>query len=76
MSQENLDALRRANLAVNRRDLEAFLGLMDEAVEAMPRLVSIEGGYHGHEGVRRWWKSLFDAFPDYSVEIAAAGLSE
>ena len=24
---------------------------------------------HGHDGIRRWWKDLFDVFPDFSVEV-------
>jgi ketosteroid isomerase-like protein len=69
MSQENVELAHRAFDALNRRDLGAFLALMDDDVEAVPRLVAMEGGYHGHDGIRRWWQNLLDAFPDYSVEI-------
>ncbi len=72
MPGENIDSLQRANEAINRRDLDAFLALMDDEIEAGPRLVSLEGGYRGHEGIRRWWASLFDAFPDYEVEVVGA----
>jgi hypothetical protein len=27
----------------------------------------MEGGYHGHEGIRRWWNNLLDAIPDYAM---------
>ena len=69
MSQGNVDLARRAYEAFNRRDLEAFLALLDDEVEIDSRLVAIEGGYHGHDGVRRWWKDLFDVMPDYRVEV-------
>ena len=54
--------------AFNRRDLDAFLALMDDDVEAIPRSVAIEGGYHGHDGIRRWWEDVLDAFPDFTIE--------
>jgi hypothetical protein len=37
-------------------------------VEAHSRLVAIEGGYHGHAGIRRWWENLLGVFPDHVVE--------
>jgi ketosteroid isomerase-like protein len=57
--------------ALNRRDLGAFLALMDADVEALPRVVAIEGGYHGHEGIRRWWEHLVDFLPDIVIETVA-----
>jgi ketosteroid isomerase-like protein len=69
MSQENTELAYRSSEAFNRRDLDAVLALMDDDVEVVSRLVSVEGGYHGHEGIRRWWKNLLDAFPDFTVEI-------
>jgi ketosteroid isomerase-like protein len=29
----------------------------------------IEAEYHGHEGVRRWWADLDDAFVDFGLEL-------
>ena len=69
MSQENIDLAYRALDALNRRDWDAFLALVDEEVEIESRLVAIEGGYHGHEGLRRWWNDFLGAFPDYTAEI-------
>lgn len=71
MSQENVDLAHRSIDAVNRRDLDAFLALMHEDVESVSRIVAIEGGLHGHDGVRRWWENWFEAFPDYRFEVAA-----
>ena len=64
MSQENVELARQAYDALNRRDLGAFLTLMDANVEALPRVVAIEGGYHRHDGIRRWWEHLVDFLPD------------
>jgi ketosteroid isomerase-like protein len=69
MSQENVDLYRRCVDAFNRRDLNAFLALMDDDVEAVSRLVAIEGGLRGHDGIRRWWESWFDVWPDYEIEV-------
>jgi ketosteroid isomerase-like protein len=71
MSQENVDSMYHAFDALSRHDLDAFLALMDEDVELVPRMSAIEGesGYGGHEGLRRWWSSLLDVFPDYSAEL-------
>jgi ketosteroid isomerase-like protein len=69
MSQENVELVRHAYDAVNRRDLGAFLTLMDADVEAVSILVGIEGRYHGHAGIRRWWGNLLDAFPDFRLDV-------
>ena len=69
MSQENVELVYRAVDALNRRDLDAFLALMDDDVEAAPQLAAVEGGYHGLDGVRRWWENLHDGFPDFTIEV-------
>jgi ketosteroid isomerase-like protein len=69
MSQENVELAHRFYDAVNRRDLEAWLTVTDEAAELISILVSVEGGYHGHAGFRRWWEHVFENFPDYKIEV-------
>jgi ketosteroid isomerase-like protein len=69
MSEENVQLARRAIEAVNRRDLDALLPLMDDDVESVSRIAALEGGLHGHPGVRQWWESWFESFPDYDIEI-------
>jgi ketosteroid isomerase-like protein len=69
MSKQNVKLHRRSIDAVNRRDLSAFLKVMDEDVEAVSRIVAVEGGLRGHEGVRRWWEEWLAAFPDYAIEV-------
>ena len=69
MSQENVELNRRCIDAVNRRDLEGFLALMDEDVRADSRLAPMEGGYQGHDGIRRWWRDFIGGFPDITMEI-------
>ena len=69
MSQENVDLMLASYDAFNRRDWDAFVALMDDEVEIESRLVAVEGGYHGHEGLRRWWDDFLGTFPDYTLEI-------
>jgi len=69
MSQENAELTHQAYDAFNRRDSAAFVELMDADVEASSRLAAMEGGYHGHDGIRRWWKNLLDAIPDFTIEV-------
>jgi hypothetical protein len=69
MSQENLELARRAADAFNRRDWDACVALVDPEIAIESRLVAMEGAYHGHEGLRRWWDDFLGAFPDYKIEI-------
>ena len=69
MSQENVQLTRRAFQAFDDRDLDAVLALLDDDVKAFPILAGMEGGYRGHEGIRRWWTSLLGTFPDFHTEI-------
>jgi ketosteroid isomerase-like protein len=69
MSEENLELTRRWVEAVNAKDLDAFLALMDEEVECVSRIVSMEGPLRGHAGARQWWESWFTAFPDYEIQM-------
>ena len=57
MSRENVELAHQAAEAFNRRDLDAFLALMDDDVEIGLAHVVIEGGLRGHDGVRRWWQN-------------------
>jgi hypothetical protein len=70
MSQENLDLFDRALAAMNGRDLDAFLAVMDDQVEAVPRIAAIDGAYRGPDGIGRWWNSLFGTFPDLAIDLA------
>ena len=68
-SETTIEVFERAMAALNRQDLDAFLALMDSDVEGMPRLAAMEGVYHGHVGIRRWWSGLLDSFPDRELKV-------
>jgi ketosteroid isomerase-like protein len=69
VSEQNVELARRAYEALDRHDRDAYLALMHEDVEIESALVAVEGGYHGHEGVCRWWEDFLSVFPDYRLEI-------
>ena len=69
MSQENVELALQAFDAINRRHLDALLALIDDDVEIVTRIAAMEGGLHGHDGMRRWWENMFTAFPDYYFEV-------
>ncbi len=69
MSQENVEAHKRAIEALNRRDFETFRTLgHDEDIE-VSTVLTVEGTYRGYAGVRRWWDDLLGTFPDWKVEV-------
>jgi hypothetical protein len=72
MSQDDVDRSLRVIEAVNERDLDAYLELMDDDVEAISRLAPLEGAYRGHNGIRTWWDNVLGTWPDFRIEIVDA----
>jgi ketosteroid isomerase-like protein len=70
MSAGNVELARRAYAAINGRDLDALLAVMDPGVELKARFMEVEGDatFRGHPGVREWWDRLLAIFPDFQVE--------
>jgi hypothetical protein len=54
MSEENVELQHRVIDDFNRRDLDAYLALVDPDIEYLPRIRELEGGgpYHGHAAIR------------------------
>jgi ketosteroid isomerase-like protein len=68
MSEENvevarrwLDGLARGELSLEMCDPE----LLVENIAEFP----ITGPYHGHEGLRRWWEDVAEAFDEIRFEL-------
>ena len=76
MSRENVELAHRFYDAVNQRDLDAWLAVTNEDAELVSILVSVEGGYHGHAGFRRWWEHVFKSFRSEAEALEAVGLRE
>jgi ketosteroid isomerase-like protein len=74
MSQENMEAFKRAVDAFNRGDVEALLEVIDAEVEWHDVFAQMLGGeamvYRGHEGVRELWGDLSGAFAELHVEYS------
>jgi ketosteroid isomerase-like protein len=68
MSEENLQTARAAIDALNRRDVEEYLGYCTADVELVPANAAVEGAYAGEEGIRRFLADAADAGPDFHLE--------
>src|SRR6266566_5021177 len=77
MSSENVEAVERIFRAFNRRDIPAFLDLLDPDVEWVPILAVLEGRvYRGHADVKRWVEDLapdWEFFEVYNEELRDLG---
>jgi len=70
MSQENVEKHRRSVEAFNRRDLEEYIALADPQIELHSVFAAVGGAsYHGHEGVRRWFRDLNETWGDVRLEV-------
>jgi ketosteroid isomerase-like protein len=69
MSQENVDQIRKALDAFNRRDLDGLLESIDPAVEWSPP-AELPGAsmVRGHDGVRQSIADMLDAFGDLRAD--------
>ncbi len=76
MSEENVEVVRRAISAYNRRDIDGFLKQFDPAVEWRALTQVMFGGeaavYRGHEGIRKFMRDVDDAFAEAQVEYLDA----
>jgi ketosteroid isomerase-like protein len=59
MSQENVDVVRRALAALDRRDVEAYLEVASPQIELIHPASEIEGPVTGHGGVRQFFDGLW-----------------
>src|SRR5215208_169718 len=76
MSQENTEVVRRAWERSDRGDTEALFALYDPAIVWHSHYGPISGAYHGHEGVRRFfreWTDALETFQARAVEFIAIG---
>jgi ketosteroid isomerase-like protein len=69
MSQENMETVRRAVEAVNRRDLAGYLACCTEDVELRTPLVDVAGAYRGADGIRQFFTDIEDSGPDFRLDV-------
>jgi ketosteroid isomerase-like protein len=74
MSEENVEAVRLGQEAINRRDVEAVLEGLDPEVEWHDVFQVMLGGeakvYRGHAGVRDMFRDLYEAFIEIRGEFS------
>ena len=61
MSQENVDVVRRALTALDRRDVEAYLEVVSPQIELISFALPLQGQgpITGHEGIRDYFHELW-----------------
>jgi ketosteroid isomerase-like protein len=74
MPQENVEILRRAISATRsgppEETVDVAVALTDPEIVFESRLVSVEGAtYRGHDGVRRYFADMADAFREWRNEV-------
>jgi hypothetical protein len=60
MSLENVELHRRSVAAFNTREVEKFITFCDPEIELRSAVTATV--YRGHDGVRKWYRDLADAF--------------
>jgi ketosteroid isomerase-like protein len=68
MSEENVQLVRRWLAGLARGKLAPELCDSELRIENIAES-PITGPYHGHEGLRRWWVDVSDAFEEIRFEV-------
>ena len=63
MPERNIELSRRVIEAYNARDADAYIAYCDPSIEFHSAFAGVVGGvYHGHEGVRKFFRDMEDAW--------------
>ena len=70
MSDANVELARRAFEALGEDGVEAMLPFVHEDFEMVtpPHLAAEPDTYRGHEGVRRWFDTFYEAMDEVQIE--------
>ena len=68
MSQENVEIVGRWVGSLGRGELPLDLTAEDVVIDNIKDF-PVQGPYSGHEGVRRWWEDLAEAFESFRIEL-------
>src|SRR6476620_1755625 len=68
MSQENVRAFQAMVQAINRGDIDGLLRFAAEDVEFLAYRSVMEGGYRGHEGLRRYLADTAQTFEVFQLD--------
>jgi ketosteroid isomerase-like protein len=64
MSDRNVELHRRAIEAFNARDIDVFVAYADPSIELHTAFAAVGGVYHGHDGLREFFRDFGDAWGD------------
>ena len=65
MSQDNVEVVRQALAALDRRDVEAYLEVASPQIELITPASPLQGAITGHEGIRDFFREMW-SFSDTS----------
>jgi steroid delta-isomerase-like uncharacterized protein len=65
--KDNLQFAKQAIAAVNAHDIDRYLQLIDSSYVAESE--TLPAPIHGHEGARQFLTMMFQAFPDFHLEV-------
>jgi ketosteroid isomerase-like protein len=70
VSQANVEVVRRALAALDRRDVEAYLEVASPQIELITPASPLQGSHIGHEGIRDFFRELwsFSEASEFQVE--------
>jgi ketosteroid isomerase-like protein len=69
MSQENVDVVRRALAALDRRDVEAYLEVASPQIELITPALPLQGPIAGHEGIRDFFRDVWSFSEASEVQV-------
>ena len=69
MSQANVETIRTALRALDRRDVELYLSVASPEIELITPAAPLEGANVGHEGIRRFFQELEESAESSSFEV-------
>ena len=71
MSQENVEVVRQALDAMNRREIDRYLGHCTQDIVLRAPTGPIEGEYRGSDGIRRYFAGIEDVAPDFRLDAVS-----
>jgi len=65
--KENIQFAKEAIAAINAHDITSYLKYVDESY--IGESETVPGPIHGHAGLRQMLTTMFQAFPDFHLEV-------
>jgi ketosteroid isomerase-like protein len=73
MSEENVEKVLRGYEAWNRRDFDAAITVVDPEIDwimvGATRFPGTDAAYHGHAGVREFWRIFIEPWEEFAIEV-------